>query len=138
MPGPTLSSAPSSFARQTLRPTPATASLAALAQCLVATADEHHPEDSLLTEENKWLATRYGLDARLHDHSTGRSATARDMARSLVKGLWPVSQNLGCETELEGVLEIVEGGTGADKQRAVLKEGGSLQDVVAHLVAATA
>src|ERR671914_606826 len=50
-----------------------TASLAALAQCLVATADEHPPENPLFTEENKWRATRYGLDARLHDFKTGHS-----------------------------------------------------------------
>jgi hypothetical protein len=39
---------------------------------------------------------------------------------------------------LEGVLEIAEGGNGADKQRTVLKERGSLQEVAAYLVAATA
>jgi carboxylate-amine ligase len=115
-----------------------TASLAALAQCLVAAADEHPPENPLFTEENKWRAIRYGLDARLHDFSTGRSATAREAARHLVKTLRPVSQDLGCEAELEGVLRIVEGGTGADKQRAVFAKRGSLRDVVGHLVTATA
>src|SRR5215217_7949169 len=40
-----------------------TASLATLTQCLVATAEEHTPESPLFTEENKWRATRYGLDA---------------------------------------------------------------------------
>lgn len=114
-----------------------TASLAALAQCLVATADQHHPEDPLLTEENKWRATRYGLEAHLHDFSTGRSATARDLVRDLVKTLRPVSQDLGCEAEIEGVLEIVEGGNGADKQRAVLHERGALWDVAAYLVRET-
>src|SRR5918997_79925 len=87
-----------------------TASLAALAQCLVVAADEQPPENPLFIEENKWRATRYGLDARLHDFSSGRSATAREAARHLVKVLHPVSQDLGCEAELEGVLEIAEGG----------------------------
>ena len=114
-----------------------TISLAALAQCLVATADEHPPENWLFTEENKWRATRYGLDAQLHDFSTGRSATAREVARHLVKTLRPISQDLGCEAELKGVLEIVEGGTGAERQRAVFNRRGSTEDVVAYLVAAT-
>ena len=114
------------------------ASLAALAQCLVATADEHHPEDPLLTEENKWRATRCGLDARFHNFSTGRSVPARNVARDLVKALRPVAQDLGCEAELEGVLEILVSGTGAEKQRAIFRERGSLRDVVAYLVAATA
>jgi carboxylate-amine ligase len=114
-----------------------TSSLAALAQCLVATADEHSPENPLFTEENKWRATRYGLDARLHDFLTGRSATAREVAERIVKALLPASQDLGCEAELEGVMEITEGGTGAEKQRAVFAKRGSTKDVVEHLVAAT-
>jgi glutamate---cysteine ligase / carboxylate-amine ligase len=115
-----------------------TSSLAALAQCLVATADEHPPENPLFTEENKWRATRYGLDARLHNFSTGQSTTARETAERIVKALRPVSQDLGCEAELEEVLEITDGGTGAEKQRAVFAKRGSTEDVMEHLVAATA
>ena len=114
-----------------------TASLAALAQCIVATADRHHPQDPLLTEENKWRATRYGLEARLHDFSTGQSVTARDAARDLIKELHSLSQDLGCEAELEGMLEIADGGNGADRQRAVFGKRGSYEDVAGYLVAAT-
>ena len=119
-----------------------TASLAALAQCIVADAGadagEHPPEDRLFTEENKWSATRHGLDARLHDFSSGRSIPAREAARDLVETLGPVSQDLGCEAELEGILEIVEGGGGAEEQRRVFADRGSLEDVVRHLVSKTA
>ncbi|HET7481136.1 MAG TPA: YbdK family carboxylate-amine ligase, partial [Rubrobacteraceae bacterium] len=115
-----------------------TAALAALAQCLVATAGEHAPENPLLTGENKWNATRYGLDARFHDFSTGESFTAREAARKLVKDLTPVSQDLGCEAELEGVLEIVDHGNSAEEQRRVFERRGSLEDVAEHLVARTA
>ena len=87
---------------------------------------------------NKWRATHCGLDARFHNFSTGRSAPARDVARDLVKALRPVAQDLGCEAELEGVLEILESGTGAEKQRGIFRERGSLRDVVAYLVAASA
>jgi len=113
------------------------ASLAALAQCIVATADEHPPEDPLFTAENKWRAVRYGLEARLHDFSTGHNATARQTALDLVKRLHPVSQDLGCEAELDGVLEISEGENGADRQRAIFEKHGSLKAVVEHLVAVT-
>jgi glutamate---cysteine ligase / carboxylate-amine ligase len=114
------------------------AALAALAQCIVATADEYLPEDPLFTGENKWRATRYGLEARLHDFSSGHSASARQAARKLVESLGPVSQDLGCEGELHGVLEIAEGETGADRQRAVFEKRGSLEAVVEHLVEETA
>lgn len=114
------------------------ASLAALAQCIVATADQHPPEDPLFTEENKWRATRYGLDARLHNFKTGHSLTARQAACDLVERLRPTSQDLGCEAELDGVLEIAEGETGADKQRAVFEKRGSIKDVAGRLVVETA
>src|SRR5919107_1195417 len=114
-----------------------TASLAALAQCLVAVADEYPPEDPLFTEENKWRATRYGLDARLHDFSNGGHASVREVARDLVKALRPVSQDLGCEAELEGVLEIAVRGTGAESQRAVFEERGSPENDAGYLVATT-
>jgi carboxylate-amine ligase len=115
-----------------------TTSLAALAQCLVAASDEYRHEDPLFTEENKWRATRYGLDARLHDFSTGETTSARDTARNLVKALRPVSQDLGCESELEGVLEIVAHETGAERQRHVFEKRGSTVDVAGYLVATTA
>src|ERR687898_351185 len=97
-----------------------TASLAALVQCLVATADEHPPEDPLFTAENKWRATRYGLDARFHDFATGRSYTAREAAGDLIDMLRPISQDLGCEAELDSISELAAGANGAAEERAPL------------------
>jgi carboxylate-amine ligase len=92
----------------------------------------------LFTEENKWRATRDGLDAQLYDFSTGEQSAARDVACDLVSSLRPISQELGCEAELEGVLEIAQNGTGAEKQRAVFAERNSTKDVARYLVASTA
>ncbi len=111
-----------------------TLALAALTQCLVATAGEREPENPLLTDENKWLATRHGLDAVFYDFTDGRKIEARTLANRLVEELRPVSQDLGCETELEGILEITNRGTGADLQRAIFEKRGSLEAVVGHLV----
>lgn len=111
-----------------------TVALAALTQCLVATADEREPENPLLTDENKWLATRHGLDATFYDFTDGKKIEARVLAHRLVEELRPISQELGCESELEGVLEITDRGTGADLQRTVFEKRGSLMDVVDHLV----
>jgi glutamate---cysteine ligase / carboxylate-amine ligase len=113
-------------------------SLAAFVQCLVATADEPPPENPLFTEENKWRATRYGLDARFHDFKTGHTTPARQAVHDLVERLRPVSQDLGCEIQLDGVLQIAEGMTGAEKQRAVFERRRSMKDVVGHLIAETA
>jgi carboxylate-amine ligase len=114
------------------------AALAALAQCLVATAGEYAPEDARYVSENKWRAIRRGLDSRFYDFSKKRENGAREVARVLVTKLRPVSQDLGCEAELEGVLEILKRGTGADLQRAVYARRGSLEDVVDYLLETTA
>ncbi len=111
--------------------------LAALTQCLVATAEDHAPQDARFISENKWRAIRRGLDARLYDFDTGEERGARETARDLVAGLRPVSQDLGCEEELGGVLEIVDRGNGAELQRAAYKKRGSLQDVVDYLLETT-
>jgi glutamate---cysteine ligase / carboxylate-amine ligase len=110
------------------------APLAALTQCLVATAEDYAPEDARYVSENKWRAIRHGLDAAFYDFSTKEEKGAREVAGGLVASLHPVSQDLGCEAELGGVLEIVGRGTGADLQRAVYARRGSLEDVVDYLL----
>ena len=119
-------------------------SLAALTQCLVAeaTADEElvpdpRSQDPRFVSENKWRAIRRGLEARLYDFSSGEERGARDDARDLVTRLRPVSQDLNCEAERDGVLDILRGGTGADLQRAAYGKRGSLKDVVDYLLEAT-
>ena len=112
--------------------------LAALTQCLVATAQAYTPEDARFVSENKWRAIRRGLDARFYDFDTGEEKGAREIARDLVARLRPVSQDLGCEAELEGVSEILRRGTGADLQRAVYEKRGSLEDVVEYLLETSA
>jgi carboxylate-amine ligase len=115
-----------------------TVALAALTQCLVATAGDYAPEDPRFVSENKWRAIRRGMDARFYDFSTGEEKGARETARALVARLRPVSQDLGCEAELEGIPEILDRGSGAELQRAVYKRRGSLTDVVGYLLEATA
>ena len=112
--------------------------LAALAQCLVATADDYAPEDARYVSENKWRALRSGLEARLYDFASGHEKGVGETARDLVIRLRPVAQDLRCEAELEGVLDIVRRGTGADLQRAVYRKRGSLEDVVDYLLDTTA
>ena len=114
-----------------------TAALVALVQCLVAGADGRAPEGPLFVAENKWRAVRHGMNATFYDFAEGRSVPARDLARSLVEELRPVAQELSCDAELEGVLEIVERGAGAGLQRAAFEKSGSLEGLVDRLAGAT-
>ena len=49
----------------------------------------------------------------------------------------PVSQDLGCENELLDVLEILENGTGGQRQRRVYENSKDFLDVVAFLIEGT-
>jgi carboxylate-amine ligase len=117
-----------------------TAAIVALVQCLVvkAAADEASFTDPVYNSENKWRAVRYGMDANFYDFVAGREVRARSMARALVDELRPVAQDLRCEGELGGVLEIVGLGTGAELQRAAFGKSGSLEGVIDYLVENTA
>lgn len=115
-----------------------TVALAALIQCLVATPDDRVPEDPLLTAENKWRAARFGMDATFYDFAAKHEISARDMSSKLVEELRFISQDLRCEEELSGILEILDRGTGAELQRAAFAKHGTLEDVVEYLVGATA
>jgi carboxylate-amine ligase len=107
--------------------------IVALAQSLVATLAEAHEagetspvQPVTLVDENKWRATRDGLDARLIDleHDTERSA--REAVMALVERSEAAARRLGCADELESVERILAGGTGADEQLRVYEETGSL------------
>jgi carboxylate-amine ligase len=118
-----------------------TVALTALTQCLVAHALEEvgpqGPYDFHLAMENKWRASRYGMDASFYNASEKTTVPARDLARDLIERLKPHAQDLGCENELEGILEIVEGGTGSQRQREVYEDSGDFLDVVAFLIEGT-
>lgn len=117
------------------------AAVGALAQCLV------HRLDTMLDDgvqpyiarewtvrENKWLAARHGLDAKLIVDDEGTRMTARDAVHELVRTLMPVAEELGCANELADVEMILQLGPSYARQRAVVAGGGSLQDVVRMLV----
>jgi carboxylate-amine ligase len=114
--------------------------LTALTQCLVAkvlSENARGPYNRELASENKWRASRHGLDAAFYDDEKGVSVPARKMARDLVDELQPVSQDLGCASELLDVLEIVENGTGSQHQRRVYEKSADFLEVVAFLIEST-
>jgi glutamate---cysteine ligase / carboxylate-amine ligase len=115
--------------------------LTAMTQCLVARSleesDPQDPYDRELAIENKMRASRHGMDAAFYDAREKVTVPAREMARSLVEQLRPISQDLSCENELLNVLEIVEGGTGSQRQRRTYEESGDFLDVVASLIEGT-
>lgn len=90
---------------------------------------------SWVVKDNKWRATRYGLDARVITDSYGTTVPLRDDLYELVRELRPVAARLGCAEDLDQISEILDKGASYERQRAVIAEGGSLDDVVDLLAA---
>jgi carboxylate-amine ligase len=115
--------------------------MAALSQCLVEWMDNLIDAGERLTDpapwivhQNKWLATRYGMDAEIIADEEGGLQPLREAVAGLVDELSPVARRLGCQTELRRAVEIAREGPSYVRQRAVLAGGGTLRDVVDQLI----
>lgn len=117
-----------------------TCALAALAQCTVARYDELldrgytlPTEREWVLRENKWRAARHGLDASIVVDATGRTRPITNLIEEAVEELMPFARRLDCAAELESIHGILAAGTSATRQRRVLADTGSLEDVVRAL-----
>ena len=115
--------------------------VAALSQCLVQMLslqiDRGYGLPSPPTwvvRDNKWRATRYGLDAIVITDDSGATAPMRDELYELVRELEPIADRLGCGSELGVVSEVLDQGASYERQRAVTADGGALTEVVDALV----
>ncbi|MBW8486915.1 glutamate--cysteine ligase [Actinomadura parmotrematis] len=110
---------------------------AALCQSLVALFEQQLDRGYTLprpaawvVRDNKWRATRYGLDAIVITDDSGRTAPLRDAVYELVRELEPVAGRLGCAEELKVAGEVLEQGAPYERQRAIRAAGGTLEHVV--------
>ena len=88
------------------------------------------------TQENKWRAARYGMDAIIILDDKGNEELVTDATARLLTELEPVAERLGCATELDGIRTILRKGASYQRQRAVARRnGGELNAVVESLVA---
>jgi carboxylate-amine ligase len=114
---------------------------AALSQSLVQLLDTQLDRGYTLptppawvVRDNKWRATRYGLDAIVITDDSGSTAPLRDELYELTRELQPVADRLGCGPELGVVSEVLDSGASYERQRAIVASGGGLGDVVDALV----
>jgi glutamate---cysteine ligase / carboxylate-amine ligase len=121
-----------------------TIALAALVVALVhrysALFDEQEPLVEVPTElidDNKVRAALRGTDSELVDLPKPEQRPATEMADRLLEELREHAQQAGCETEMEGVRRLIEGGTGAHRQLEVLEERGDAKELVRALCKAS-
>jgi glutamate---cysteine ligase / carboxylate-amine ligase len=115
--------------------------IAALAQCLVQLFDSQLDRGYQLPSrmpwvirDNKWRATRYGLDALVITDDGGSTAPLRDEIFELLRELEPVAWRLGCAEELAVADEVLQAGASYERQRAAHNSDGDLTSVVDALV----
>jgi carboxylate-amine ligase len=112
--------------------------IAALVQCIARLeVEEGYAPMPLIgaqeaLEENRFIAARDGMDARLIDPVRGQRVPAREQLEQLLEACAPHARDLGCEAELAPVATIAEC-TGAKRQIAISRNGGRLPGLVETL-----
>ena len=86
-----------------------------------------------LVNENKWRASRYGIDGHLIDFGKEEEVNTRALIYELLDFLEPVIDHLGSRHRINHVHKILEQGTGADRQLAVFEERKSLEEVARYI-----
>ncbi|WP_263417464.1 carboxylate-amine ligase [Terriglobus albidus] len=90
-----------------------------------------------LLMENKFRAVRYGLDGKLIDFGKEAEVHERDLIREYLAFVDDVLDELGSRAAVEALHNILERGSGADRQLAVYRQTGSLRAVVDYMAAET-
>lgn len=86
-----------------------------------------------LLNENKWRASRYGVDGYLIDFGKEEEVNTRALIYELLDFLDPVLDHLGSRHRIGYVHKILEQGTGADRQLAAFEQNKNLVDVVKYI-----
>lgn len=115
-------------------------SIAAFVQCLVkCISDEidegayqlqHHP---MMVQQNKWRATRYGIDASLVNSDSYQLYSVLDSTTHLVDLVSPMSERLECTDELQRIYDLVHN-SGAKRQLAIMEETNDKREVVKRMI----
>lgn len=120
--------------------------LAAIMQCVIAKIYKLHKKNlsfrgyrRVLINENKWRAARYGIESKLIDFGKEEEVSFPGLINELMEFIDDVVDELGCRNEVNYVYQMLEQGSGADRQLNVFQQsGGDLTKVVDFIVAETA
>jgi carboxylate-amine ligase len=122
-----------------------TVALAALMQAVVVKLWKLHAANMgfrlyrrALIMENKWRASRYGLEGKLIDFGVQQEKPARDLIHELLEFVDDVLDELGSREEVAYLHRVLEMGCGADRQLRVFQEThGDMKAVVDFIISET-
>ena len=87
----------------------------------------------LLINENKWRASRYGIDGSMIDFGKESEVNTRVLIYELLDFIDDVVPHLGSRHAINYVHNMLEQGTGADRQLKVFEKTNNLIDVVDYI-----
>lgn len=90
-----------------------------------------------LLDENRWRASRHGLDGKLIDFGKQQEVDSRLLILELLDLVDAEIDEFGSRKEISTIHEILDHGTGADRQLAVWRKTHDLKAVVDHIIAET-
>jgi carboxylate-amine ligase len=118
-----------------------TVSLVAFLQCLTHWLDERYQDGAAfeplsywILRENKWRASRWGLEAEIVVDENGSTSLLRHEVERLLEQLEPVAARLDCAPELRALGRTIEAGLSYERQRAVYQLTEDLQTVTDTLI----
>ena len=127
----------------TLRPME-TLAIAALCQALVAKLDRLRKKNlnfrlysRSLINENKWRAARYGLSGKLIDFGREKEVAIRNLIYEFINFVDEVVDDLGSREYIDYIYQMLDDGSGADRQLQVFNETKDLKKVVEYCVKET-
>ena len=90
-----------------------------------------------LIMENKWRASRYGIDGKLIDFGKQEEVEYKTLLYELLEFVDDVVDELGNREEVHFAEKILEMGTGADRQLSVWEQTNDLTRVVDYIIEET-
>ncbi|MBV9300551.1 MAG: carboxylate-amine ligase [Acidobacteriaceae bacterium] len=87
-----------------------------------------------LIMENKWRASRYGIEGKLIDFGKRIEVPVRDLIYEYLEFVDDVVDELDSREEINYIHRILEHGTGADRQLRIFQETGDLTKVVDYMI----
>ncbi len=115
--------------------------IAALMQCIIAKLHKLHEKNltfrsyrRVLINENKWRAARWGMEAQLIDFGKQEEVPFESLINELLEFIDDVVDDMGCRSEVNYVYQMLEQGSGADRQLKVFEETQDLKRVTEYIV----
>ncbi|MDQ6809919.1 MAG: carboxylate-amine ligase [Verrucomicrobiota bacterium] len=90
-----------------------------------------------LIDENRWRASRYGLEGRLIDFGRESEVEARQLVHELLDFVATETDELGSQREIEHIHRILTEGTGSDRQLGTFARTNDMRAVVRDIVGET-